>query len=335
MGKSRPNRGLLVVAVVLAAAALVPASAAAAGPSATTGGVTQLTSTSAVLTGSASPAVPATSYHFEYGTTTAYGALTPSTALAAPENVSAPITGLLPGTTYHYRLVVVAGYVPPQNIDGQDMTFTTPTVAAATTGQASSIATTSAVLNGVANTAGPSSSWFFQYGRNTGYGHTTATHALGSGVTLVATKVSGLVPHTTYHFRLVVLQGAAAPSNGVDRSFTTATPNGRATLVSHRLRVHHGFVAILFKCSGLHGALCKAKLSLKARGKVGKRVRIVGCGNGKLAISAVHRHTIHVKLKRCGPLLRHARHGWLRGTLRAVFSTDQRTIHTAVTLLKP
>jgi hypothetical protein len=280
--------------------------------------------------------LPPSSFHFEYGTTTAYGNSTPKTGLTAPANVSAAIGGLLPGTTYHYRLVVESDYQPmPPNADGQDITFTTPTEVPATTGQASSIGSTSAVLNGVANTVGPSSSWFFQYGRTTGYGQTTANHSIGPGLTLLATNVAGLTPNATYHFRLVVLQSAVPQSYGVDSSFTTAMPNGRATLVSRRLRVRHGFVSIPFACSGLQGAPCKAQLSLKARGKVGKHIRTVGCGRGKLATSAVHHHTVHVKLGRCGTLLRNAAHGRLRGTLRAVFSTDQRTTQAAVTLVKP
>jgi hypothetical protein len=336
MGTSRPIWGLLVVVAVLAAAAIAPATASAA--TATTGGVTDLTSGSAVLNGTASPSQPNSFYYFDYGTTTAYGKSTPHVSLTGVPNeaVSAPITGLLPGTTYHCRLVVGSTYMPnQQNTNGRDVVFTTPTEAPATTGQASSIGTTSALLNGVANTAGPNSSWFFQYGRTAGYGQTTATHPVGTGVTLLATKVAGLSPHTTYHFRLVVLQGAVAPSYGRDASFTTARPNGHATLTSHRLKVRHGFAAIAFKCSGSHGALCKAQISLKARGKVGKHVRTLSCGNGRLSTSASHRQTVHAKLGRCGPPLRKARRGRLHATLRVVFSTNQRTIQTGVTLIKP
>jgi predicted lipoprotein with Yx(FWY)xxD motif len=53
--------------------------------------------------------VGTTTYHFEYGTTTAYGTGVPlpdaeaSTALSSP--VSQPVTGLAADTVYHYRLV--------------------------------------------------------------------------------------------------------------------------------------------------------------------------------------------------------------------------------------
>jgi predicted lipoprotein with Yx(FWY)xxD motif len=68
-----------------------------------------------------------TSWHFEYGTTTAYGTSAPApdadagTALAS--SVSQLVTGLAPDTTYHYRLVSdnsVEGIG-----DGADQTFST------------------------------------------------------------------------------------------------------------------------------------------------------------------------------------------------------------------
>jgi predicted lipoprotein with Yx(FWY)xxD motif len=50
-----------------------------------------------------------TTYHFEYGTTTAYGTIVPvPDADAGPAlftSVSQPVTGLAPNTVYHYRLV--------------------------------------------------------------------------------------------------------------------------------------------------------------------------------------------------------------------------------------
>jgi hypothetical protein len=73
--------------------------------------------------------VPAT-YYFEYGTTTAYGASVPATqdgfggVAAGARRVVQPVYGLLPGTTYHFRLVAM-------NADGTttspDQTFTTTT----------------------------------------------------------------------------------------------------------------------------------------------------------------------------------------------------------------
>ena len=52
----------------------------------------------------------ATIYHFEYGETTGYGSETPAgggsiPAAEAPAAVSAMLTGLKLGVTYHYRLI--------------------------------------------------------------------------------------------------------------------------------------------------------------------------------------------------------------------------------------
>jgi hypothetical protein len=49
-----------------------------------------------------------TTYHFEYGTSTAYGLQTPAGSAAKSETmklVTASVEGLEPGTTYHFRLV--------------------------------------------------------------------------------------------------------------------------------------------------------------------------------------------------------------------------------------
>jgi hypothetical protein len=64
-------------------------------------------------------------YAFQFGTTAGYGAQTALAALSAatPEaKVSQTITGLQPGTTYHYRLVATNG---DGTSNGNDVAFTT------------------------------------------------------------------------------------------------------------------------------------------------------------------------------------------------------------------
>jgi hypothetical protein len=80
-------------------------------PSAVTGNPGTITMTDALVNGSVNPNSVATSYHFEYGTTSDYGTPTPSTdagAGFADVAVSASLTGLTPATTYHYRLVAAS-----------------------------------------------------------------------------------------------------------------------------------------------------------------------------------------------------------------------------------
>ncbi len=87
---------------------------------------TDLTPTASTLNGTVNPNGLATSCHFEWGTTVAYGNST--TALSAGSGTSslsesAGITGLTGGTTYHFRMVA-------ENSDGtsygSDSTFTAP-----------------------------------------------------------------------------------------------------------------------------------------------------------------------------------------------------------------
>jgi CSLREA domain-containing protein len=77
-------------------------------PGVTTGDATGVSSGAATLQGLVNPNARVSSYHFEFGTTTAYGGSTAAQTTGAgvsPEAVAATVTGLVPGTTYHFRLV--------------------------------------------------------------------------------------------------------------------------------------------------------------------------------------------------------------------------------------
>ncbi len=106
-----------------------PATADAATLIATTGPATSITQVSATLNGYLNPPSAVTAYYFVYGTTSSYGQQTAS--VPAPPGISltqvqANITGLSPGTTYHFELVAVIGGVPyVGRFNGGDQTFTT------------------------------------------------------------------------------------------------------------------------------------------------------------------------------------------------------------------
>jgi hypothetical protein len=90
---------------------------------ATTGPATHLRGSTALLTGAVLPAGNETSYYFEYGPTTAYGAQTPTAAAGNGTTkvpVGQPVSGLAPGVTYHYALVALAA---GKTIVGRDRTF--------------------------------------------------------------------------------------------------------------------------------------------------------------------------------------------------------------------
>lgn len=71
-----------------------------------------------------------TTHHFEWGTALPYVYKTLESASIgtgdAEQSVSTRITGLMPGTTYHYRVVASNAQSPSGGTPGADKTFTTP-----------------------------------------------------------------------------------------------------------------------------------------------------------------------------------------------------------------
>ena len=95
-------------------------------PTVVTGAPSGLTVSGADLNGTVTPGDAETTYSFEYGETTAYGATTGPSVLAAgaiPVPVRVPVTGLVPGRGYHARLIArnSAGVTV-----GPDIGFATP-----------------------------------------------------------------------------------------------------------------------------------------------------------------------------------------------------------------
>jgi hypothetical protein len=208
----------------------------------------------------------------------------------------------------------------------------------ATTGTASSVTSTSATLNGVALTLSLTSEWVFEYGTSTAYGSYSHGSSVGLGLTALSQTVTGLAPDTTYHFRLVVVQGdpsnPSSYSDGADATFTTAPqapPYGKASVPSHRLTVQHGFASVRILCSGARGSACKGKLALMARSKRG---RLVSCGSGVLTASGGHREQVASQLDgACMSLLKNSSKHRVRGELKLTLSGAQKLLSTVVTLV--
>jgi hypothetical protein len=97
-----------------------------------TGPVSDLTPTTATLNGTVVPDGTPTVSHFDYGTNTSYGSTTPSATPSgfSSQPTAAHITGLTPGTTYHYRLDATTANLATTGSDG---TFTTPPMSLALT----------------------------------------------------------------------------------------------------------------------------------------------------------------------------------------------------------
>jgi uncharacterized repeat protein (TIGR01451 family) len=90
-----------------------------------------LTPGSATLNGAVDPEGEATTWHFEYGTSTVYTLTTPDQTTSATQvgAVHAPVSGLGTSSTYHYRLVSTNGTA---TTNGADEMFTTLAPAALT-----------------------------------------------------------------------------------------------------------------------------------------------------------------------------------------------------------
>lgn len=182
--------------------------------------------------GSVNPSDAATTAYFEHGATALYGSTTSAQNLAAGTSVvdvTAMVSGLTPGATYHYRVVASnAG----GTVFGSDVSFqATPSggenptaVPTVTTGSFSNVTSNGATIAGVVNPNGGTTLAQVEYGLTTSYGSvSTPEQNVGNGtlVANVALPVSGLLPLATYHYR-VIASNTLGTSRGEDGTFTTA-----------------------------------------------------------------------------------------------------------------
>ncbi len=186
---------------------------------------------STTLQASVGPNSQATTYYFEYGTTTSYGSSTPSTSAgsgAGSTLVSSPVSGLSPTTGYHFRTVATNA---TGTTYGPDQTFTTITAPTAITQPAIAVTATSGTLNGTVNPEGQATAYHFEWGETTSYGDQTsaADESVGADTSAhpLEQSITGLSPDRTYHFRIVASNcGGCAEGTvyGADQSLTTTSP---------------------------------------------------------------------------------------------------------------
>jgi phosphodiesterase/alkaline phosphatase D-like protein len=166
-----------------------------------------------------------TSCIFEYGASTLYGSSIECASLpgsgAGPVAVSALLQGLSASTTYHFRILASGA---GGSVHGADETFQTlPDAPTVVTGAASTVAQTTATLNGTVDpNGGTVSSCELEYGTSTLYGAGVPCASLpGSGGVAVAVsaQVAGLIAGTTYYFR-VVAANPGGTSYGADQALT-------------------------------------------------------------------------------------------------------------------
>jgi hypothetical protein len=186
-----------------------------------------------------------TSYHFEYGETTAYGAEVPAggAKLApgeTPVAVSAALGGLKIGTTYHYRVVASnsAG-----TTTGRDETVQTVPPALIEGTSATEVGASAATLQAQINPLGHDTAYYFQYGQQpckpSPAACTDIPSAPGADVGAgelpvpVGQKLLELKPATTYHYRVLAVNGLGT-GEGPERQITTQPAEKPFALADNR-----------------------------------------------------------------------------------------------------
>jgi DNA-binding beta-propeller fold protein YncE len=184
-----------------------------------------LTPTTATLSAQINPNLAPTIYRFQYGTDTSYGSQTfPSDSIGndgIDHAAGAAISGLQPGTTYHYRVLAVNFH---GLTSGPDQTFNTPDLPAVATSTASNITPTAATLSAQIKPGFSLTTYRFQYGTTAAYGVESPNALLiaDNSVHGVAATIAGLASGTTYHYR-VLATNAVGSASGPDQTFTTTT----------------------------------------------------------------------------------------------------------------
>ena len=195
-----------------------------------TEGVSNLLPGGTTLNGEVDPdsAGNVTSCEFKYGLNQQYsGGSAPCSAglpITTATGVSAEISGLEPGATYHYQLVAENGNGLQL---GADQTFTTPpAVEGVATGEATEISRTTALLHGSFVGRGEDVHYYFEYGTSLSYGQTAPAPpgndagSVSGPQEVGAVPLAGLQGGTKYHYRLAATN-VYGKTVGEDLTFDT------------------------------------------------------------------------------------------------------------------
>lgn len=194
-------------------------------PLSTASEATNISASSATLNGSVNANNLPTTVTFEFGTSTAYGQSIPFEGNPLSGDlfsfISTDISGLNAGTTYHFR--IKAENSLGVNYSNDKSFITLGQAPAATTDSATNIMATKARLNGIVNANLISTIVTFEYGTTKDYGSSIVSSQSpveGDTPQEVSADLTGLEPHTIYHFRVKAVN-AIGTTFGNDTTFTT------------------------------------------------------------------------------------------------------------------
>ncbi len=245
---------LAVVAVLVVACVTAATALAVSTPRASTGGASSITDSSAVLHGTVNPGGAKTGYAFQWGVTTAYGSSSKArSAGKGMKNVPVQLAlhGLLPGTTYHFRLAVLSSVGGALGSDHSFITRGHPP-AAPTTGGVSSVAANSATITGLVNPNGVVTTWYVEYGVSTAYGLRTPGMSLAAGASPVpvSAALAGLQSGKVFHYRIVAVNRGITEV-GNDAAFMTYPNPARVPRITAKTKpAHDGTRPYTFTTSG-------------------------------------------------------------------------------------
>ncbi len=236
-------------------------------PDTTTGSVSPISGTEATLHGTINAEnVDTTDCHFEWGKDWAYGHSVPCLVAGTPTNVftgstdnqvTAHLTGLTRGQSYHFRLVASNAASSAKGL-GRDATFSAADPPLIGDVLARHITSDSFRADASINPDGAATTFHVDIGTDTGYGRSvpvpdSAPDGLSDSGTILVShtlgqEVSGLLPDTTYHYRIVATN-ASGTTEGIDHTFTTfaAPPDAADTCPNALARQQTGSVG-LFDC---------------------------------------------------------------------------------------
>jgi len=208
---------------------LIPATATITPPTVSTRSATEVLPGSATLNGFIDPAgATLTNCHFEFGTGTSYGKNIPcaQTLGAGALAVSAPVTVLTQGTTYHFRVAVDNGST---HLYGDDFSFTTPVPGKPTvvTEDADSVTNSGATLRGTVTPNGFNvTDCHFDYGIGNFGQSVPCEQQPGSGFagTEVTARLNGLQDGQTYQFRVSATNSVGTTTGDV-KTFSVCDSN--------------------------------------------------------------------------------------------------------------
>ena len=191
-----------------------------------------------------------TTCEFQYGTDPSLATSTPVPCEQASfeggeQGIDLPVSGLTPGTTYYYRVLVTNGTGTTKGTPIES--FTTQGKPVVTTGEAQNITQTTATFSGTVDPFGAETTYRFAYIDQAGYekalagdaeekadpyaeGETTTPVSAGSSYepqAIPPTPAAGLLPGQVYHYRLVAqneFEGTVEVGYGQDATFTTQPP---------------------------------------------------------------------------------------------------------------